>query len=161
MGGEAVVLVVALGNPDLADDGVGARVATVLRERDDARLRVVEIGARGASALLDALGGEGGLIVVDGVMGPGLDPGAVVDVDCRDPRRPRFARDAAISSHAISLAEQLMLADRLGMLPARVRVVGVSVASVRVGEAMAPAVRDAVPEAVARVMAWADRWSGA
>lgn len=161
MPGETRVLVLALGNPEAGDDGVGPRVARELRARDDPRMRVVDLASGGPSALLDELEGGGGLIVVDAVTGPGLVPGEVVDVDWRDPARPGLAGGAAISSHAMSVGEQLRLADRLGILPGRVRIVCVALGSAKLGDAMSPAVRDAVPGATSRVLEWVARWSGA
>ncbi len=158
MAGAARILILALGNPDAGDDAFGPSVAGVLRGGADARFRVIDLGLGGASALLDEIEGSGGLILMDAVRGPDLALGRLVDVDWRDPARPSLAEDGALSSHAMPVGEQLRLADLLGMLPERVRIIGVAVGSVALGEAMSPLVREAVPGAAARAMEWVGRW---
>ena len=102
------------------------------------------------AALLDYLPGRSGLILVDAVHAPGLTPGRVLDWDWFSSDRPELVNDDTMSTHGLSLAMQLEMADRLAMLPPYVRLIGLTIDSaLEVG-------RKASPDLVRNVITAAD-----
>ena len=96
----APILVAACGtprNPWMKGDALGPLVAARLRQRRAEkrpelrewvdRVEIVDLGMRPAG-LLDVLPGHQALAVVDALMGGGLTPGQVVEMDWFDPGRP-------------------------------------------------------------------------
>ncbi len=123
------LLVAACGNLMASDDAFGPMVARELRGWELPGVEVVDLDIRPA-ALLDYLAGRTGLILVDAVYTPDREPGRVLDMDWFDPEpqgRPELANDDTMSTHGLSLAMQLDMAERLGMLPPFVRLIGVSI----------------------------------
>ena len=87
-----------------SDDIVGLLVAAALRERLDEDMDVVELGAN-PTALVDNLPGRSALIIVDAVWSD--EPGHLVDIDWFDPDRPELESEIPISSHAVSITDQV------------------------------------------------------
>ena len=141
------VLIVTCGNPDAGDDGFGHAVAQGLRADPSAGVRVVELGIRPAD-LLDHLLGCAVLIIVDAVCCPGEKPGILMDVDWFDPARPALRSEEALSTHGISLGQQIDLGQSLEMLPSVVRLVGVNIVRPEIGCPMTETVRRCIPAAV-------------
>lgn len=139
-GGPCKVLVVAVGNPDRADDGVASQVAARLAGRlpDGA-----SIALRGAdiAGLIDAFAGLDALICVDAVA-PIDAVGRIHRIDASVEDLPRWG--ALPSSHSCGLPETIALARALGALPKRVVVYGVEGACFDVGAPMTPEVAAAV-----------------
>lgn len=143
-------LVVALGDPCRADDGVGPVVA-----RDVAALRlpgVTVVEHREPADLLDLWADREPVVVVDAVRS-GAPPGTVhaVDVTADGGVLPTGRRPSAAGTHGVGLAEVVALARALGRLPGRLVVVGVEGVSSARGGPLTPAVAAAVPEAVRAV----------
>lgn len=116
------VLVLGLGNPLLADDGVGLAVLASVESQGPwpANVRLVDGGTWGMSLLPDVIEAET-LLVLDAVRS-GRAPGSVVRGE--DDAVPRWYAHPA-SPHQVDLPEVLGAAELLGRLPARVVVVGV------------------------------------
>ena len=156
MSGDCPILVAAFGNDMAADDAFGPLVAEALRAMAPAGVEVVNLGMRPA-ALLDHLAGRAALCVVDAARGAGLAEGTLLDVDFFAADRPPLVHDAALSTHGLSVADELALAQQLGLCPAEVRLIAAIVGSVEVGRPIGAAVRGQVSAAARRVADWAAR----
>jgi hydrogenase maturation protease len=150
-------LVVGLGNPLLADDGVGWRVAELVRERlaGDPALVDVEVDqlAVGGLSLMERLVGYRRAILVDAMLTGEHAAGTVRRFSLADlPGREATHLDSA---HDASLAIALAAGRSLGAdLPAEIAIVAVEAVRVDVfGEEMTPAVAAAIPDAVEAVLA--------
>lgn len=153
------ILIVACGNITAGDDAFGPLVAAALRESILPTMQIVDLGTKPA-ALLDHLPGPELLVVVDAVLGRGAPVGRLIDMDWFDPTRPALVGDAVISSHGLSIADEVVLADRLGVLPEQVRLIACTIDSAQVGQPAQKAVCDLVPVAVNRILDDATKWLG-
>lgn len=135
-------LVVAVGHPELGDDGAGPAVARRLRELAGEAMRVVEV-AGDAGEILAVLEGEDRVTVIDAVTS-GAPPGTLLHLDGTRPL-PAGLR-APASSHGLGLAEAVALARALGRLPTELMIVGIEGKSFTPGEGLSPAVERAVAE---------------
>jgi len=147
------ILVAACGNTLAGDDAFGPLVARELAGRKLEGVEVVDLGMRPAG-LLDHLPGRRAVILVDAARLEGAAEGEQMDVDFFAPGRPELCADRTTSTHGLSLAGQLELAQALGMLPAVVRLVALLVESTRIGiegRVAERAVKDAAAMIVERV----------
>jgi len=153
----APTLIVTCGNADAGDDAVGSAVAAHLARLDLPDVEVFDLGT-GPAMLTDLLDGRYELIVVDAVQWPGRPPGQVVDMDWRQCRAVTDRR-AAPSTHGLTIADQLALADKLGLLPSRVRVIGLVIDTARVGLGMRGVAAEHIGLLISRIHGhlWADR----
>ena len=137
------VLVLAVGNTLLGDDGAGqALLAELQREPWPADVEFLDGGTQGL-ALLGRIAGRRALIVLDAVA-LGADPGAVHILN--DWKQPG-SRGA--TSHESNVAELLQTALLLGDCPERVVVIGIEPARVATGIGLSDAVARSIPSAVA------------
>ena len=157
-----VTLVIGLGNPLLADDGVGWLVADEVRARlagdpilaADPRFADVEVDhlAVGGLALMERLVGYRRAILVDAMVTGSHPPGTVRRFSMADvPGRQATHLDSA---HDASLAVALRAGRSLGAdLPADIAIVAIEAALVtELVEELTPAVAAAIPEAVEAVL---------
>ena len=158
-----VTLVVGLGNPLQADDGVGWRVAQALAARlaadpalaADPSLADVEIDhlAVGGLTLMERLVGYRRAVLVDAMVTGEHAPGTVRRFSIADiPGREATHLDSA---HDASLATALAAGRSLGAdLPTQIAIVAVEAVRVdEFGEVLTPAVEAAIPAAVDAVLA--------
>lgn len=143
-------VIVGLGNPVLADDGVGLRIARELRRRLEGRSGVatVELYA-GGMWLTEAMAGHDRAILIDAIAGSGV-AGAVYRLGLGDLRHTRIAN----SSHDASLPVALELGRAAGLrLPDEVQIWAVEAADVEAfSERLTPAVERAVLQVVEGVL---------
>ncbi len=154
MKGEAAPLLVAtFGNALAGDDALGPLVAREILARPLDGVAVVELDIRPVG-LLNHLAGRSTLYVVDAVWDEGEAPGRLVDVDWFDPERPLLdVENTGGSTHTLSVAHVIALAEGLRLLPRTVRILGLTARRPEVGRPLTPAVRRGVPELVRRI-AW-------
>jgi len=158
-----VTLVVGLGNPLLADDGIGWRVAQALAARlaadpvlaADPAYGEVEIDhlAVGGLALMERLVGYRRAVLVDAMVTGEHPPGTVRRFSIAEiPGREATHLDSA---HDASLATALAAGRALGAdLPTQIAIVAVEAVRVgEFGEVLTPAVEAAIPAAVDAVLA--------
>lgn len=146
-------LVLGLGNPILSDDGVGIHVVRAaagrLPQRPD--LHLVEAGV-GGLRLLETIAGYERLILVDAICTPGGSPGAIHRLRRDDLRASLHAG----STHDLTFSGALAFGRGLGMtLPADDDIIIFAIEAGDVltfGEALTPAVAEAVPHAVEAVL---------
>jgi hydrogenase maturation protease len=105
----------------------------------------------GGGNVADWCVGVDSLIVIDAVMeAPGLTAGDIVRVNYR--REPeRLAAMRMVNSHTMDVAAGLRLAERLGLLPERVTIIGIVGQRFEQGAPMSSAVRRGVVRAVRMV----------
>jgi hydrogenase maturation protease len=144
-------LVIGVGNPLLADDGVGPAVARALRsvlaERSEVR---IEEEYRGGLRLMERMIGFERVIVVDAMLG-GTEPGTI-----RRLTPAALAARHVNGPHDAGLAEALEIGRAIGApLPPEGQLFIVAVEAADVGsfsECCTPAVARAVPRAVESVL---------
>lgn len=144
-------IVVGLGNPILTDDGVGIRVAELVKERLATNADVdVIVAYAGGLRLMEAIAGYDLAIIVDAVKSGVLAPGTV---QAFSPGTAVATRNT-LCTHDGDLATVLALGRDLGLLlPDRVEIVGIEAHEVeRFGEELTPGVAAALPEAVNEVL---------
>jgi len=143
------VLVLGLGNPLLGDEGVGVRVAEVLKSQ---ALRPGVTVAEGGTAGLGLIGlmeGYERVVIVDAA-DMGYPAGGVVRFT---PAEVQFkAAGAPLSLHQVGLGETLALAEALEMAPAEVVIIGVQPGRIEGGAGLSPEVEEAIPQIIRAVL---------
>ena len=152
------LLVAAYGNEMAADDAFGPLVAEALRTMAVAGMEVVSLGMQPA-ALLNHLADRRAVCVVDAALCEGMPDGTLIEADFFDAARPSLVHDAALSTHGLSVADELDLAERLGICPSQVWLVAAVAGSVEVGQPIGDRVLQRVSVATQRIAAWASRLS--
>jgi hydrogenase maturation protease len=130
-------VIVGLGNEWRGDDGVGPEVARRLGGT------VLDGEPIGLVALLD---GEASVVVVDAVASSAAT-GTIHRHDASAEPLPT-ALFGSTSTHALGLAEAIELARSLGVLPARVLVLGIEGESFEFGKGLTPPVAAAADHLV-------------
>jgi len=148
----APMLIAACGNVYAGDDAFGPLAARRLRSRALANVEVAELDLRPAGLIDFLLTPRRTLIVVDAVSAVGRTPGEIVDVDWRAPDRPALTRDDVLSTHGLSIANQIEFAENLGILPPRVRLIGAVIEAAIVGQLVMGVVVSAVDDVVERIV---------
>jgi hydrogenase maturation protease len=146
----APLLVATCGNPDAGDDAFGPQVAAALRAQPLPGTVVLDLQLN-PWGLADHLEGRQALFILDAASVPGTPTGQVLDFDWFDPARPPLRRESVLSSHALSVGEQLELAQTLGLLPPVVWVIVLVAGSVTPGAPAGPMLEAAVTAAVVRL----------
>jgi hydrogenase maturation protease len=148
-------LVVGLGNPLMADDGLGLAALHRLREEWSLAPGVtLSDGGTWGMMLLPLIESTDRLLLLDAVRA-GAPPGTVIQLD-RD-QLPRYFSHK-ISPHQIDLREVLAVAELRGRLPAEIAVIGVEpeMVDMRLGLSAVVEARvgDVVRAAVERLEQW-------
>ncbi len=145
--GVAPVLVLAVGNVLLGDDGCGQRLLaqlTGLRERWGPAVELVDGGTQGM-ALLGLLSGRRAVVVLDAVK-LGAEPGAVHRLLGPEVAAAIAAR--GLTAHEGNAGELLRGAALLGETPAEVAVIGIEPEILATGIGLSGPVAEAVPSAL-------------
>lgn len=147
-------VVLALGNPLMGDDGLGATVLERLRAWDWGPDVALVDGETWGLRLLPLVEDADRLLVVDAI-DIGAPPGTLVSLDAGElPHR----LNTALSPHQVGLQHVLALAELRGAYPARLAAIGAQPERVVFGEPLSPAVArtvDAVlAAAVEQLVAW-------
>jgi hydrogenase maturation protease len=156
----APILAVGCGNPDAGQDCFGVRVADALQRMPCRGLEVCTLGMRPAD-LLDQLPGRAGLIVLDAARRTGTSRIGPFDLDWYGAERRDLNIGLSLSSHGQNIAYCLSLADELGWLPPRVRLLGVTIQDALLGGDLGEACAYWVPEVARRALQHARAWLAA
>jgi len=143
----APVLVLAVGNVLLGDDGVGQRLLAelgTLAARWGVAVELVDGGTQGM-ALLGFLTGRRAVVLLDAVA-VGAAAGTVHRL--RDEAVFAAAPKAGMTTHEASAVELLRAAALVGELPDEVVVVGVEPATIETGVGLSEVVDASVPDAL-------------
>jgi len=146
---DALPLVIGLGNDHRSDDRSGLEVARALRPRLEGKARVEECATEGI-ALLDLWRDAERVLVIDAVRS-GAAPGTVHRLEPGDGAFPGFR--TGTSTHGLSLAEAVALAQGLGCLPRHLVVYGIEAENLEVGAGLTPSVARGIEEATERIVA--------
>lgn len=130
-------VVAGFGSPN-GDDQAGWRVSAMLKRRVQLPAEVVLVSE--ATQLLDALPGCERLIVVDACR-TGNDIGTITRLHWPD---QRIARQHNHSTHGVSVAHALELAETLELLPPVVDIYGIEIGCSSPGSNLSPTVLHAV-----------------
>ena len=152
MPGTSPILIAACGNELAGGDAFGPLVGKELRGRLPAGAELIEL-VMNPAALLDHLEGRRGLILIDAAWVPNMHPGTLLACEWDSEARPALATDRATSTHGLSVANQIELARRLGILPPVVWLCAVAINPCADLADTENGVREKVPEAAARVCA--------
>jgi hydrogenase maturation protease len=150
------ILVGAYGNDMAADDAFGPLVVAALAAAPPADVEIVNLGMK-PLALLDHLAGRRAVCVIDAAHCADMPVGTLIDADFSAANRLRLVHDTVLSTHGLSVADELALAARLGMYQGAVNLLAAVVASVEVGRPPDERVLRQVPVAAGRIAAWARR----
>jgi hydrogenase maturation protease len=136
-------IIIGIGNPVLADDSVGLKIADGLGNRLRGRpgVAVTQLCCGGIN-LMEAMAGHDRAVIIDAVTGGGGKPGTVYTYSSEGP----FHTRNTWSSHDASLPGAMELGRAVGMrLPANVRIWAVEAADVcTFSEHLTPDVQRAV-----------------
>ncbi len=128
--GSQSTLVIGVGNPDRADDGIGPLVAAGLRHLPQTR---VSLCSGDILALIDLWAAADAAVVIDAAHSLGA-PGRVHRIDVSE--ADLACELSQSSTHGFGLAEAISLARALGRLPRRMVVFTVEGACFEPGAAM-------------------------
>ena len=142
------IIILGIGNPDRADDGVGALVVARLSGRLPPDVMLVVRGGD-ILGLVEDWAGCDVLICVDAA-NPMDQPGSIHHFDATNGHLPQSG--SFTSSHAFGLAEAIALAHELQALPKTVVVYAVEGACFDVGAPMTPQVTVAANEVAQRII---------
>ncbi|MCL2783152.1 MAG: hydrogenase maturation protease [Propionibacteriaceae bacterium] len=153
MAADYQMTVLGVGNPIMADDGIGlALLAAVQAARPDDRIEYVD-GGTGGMELIPVVQDANRLLILDAVAGK--QPGQVVELT--GDQVPRML-SAKLSPHQVGLLDVFTAARLLGREPSLVKVVGVTPQIVDLSIELSPVVQDALDEATAKACAIIDQW---
>jgi hydrogenase maturation protease len=151
----ATTVIIGLGNPVLADDSVGLRIAAELRSRLAGRsdITTVELFS-GGMWLMEAMAGHERAIVIDAIVSGGV-AGSIHHLGLADLPQTRTAD----CTHDASLPVALELGRAAGLrLPLEVKIWAVEAVDVETfTERLTPAVERAVPQVVEQVLLYLDQ----
>ena len=146
----ASTLLLGLGNDIMTDDAIGVRIARAARARlaDCKDIAVAESTEMGL-ALLDLVVGFDQVVVVDAIQTGRVPAGFLHEIDSN-----QLPGGATRSPHFVGLGEILALGRELGLaVPKHVKIIAVEVQDpYTVGTQMTPALEDALPGAVERIV---------
>ena len=136
------ITVLGVGNPIMADDGIGLVLLEALRDlRPDPRVEYVD-GATGGMELIPVVQDCDRLLILDAVAGP--EPGHVLHLT--GDQLPRLL-SSKLSPHQVGLLDVLSAVRLLGREPELIEVVGVTPENVELALGLSPVVQAAIPEA--------------
>jgi hydrogenase maturation protease len=148
------ILVLALGNDLLGDDGVGLEAARQIAGQVDGSVDVVETGEAGL-ALLEMMEGYERALLIDSVVTGRYPPGTVIEFSPED-----FRKVVAPSPHYAGLPEVMEMAHRLQIpFPQHIRILAMEVLNpydFRIG--FSEPVQEALPQLVQRTLRILRQW---
>ena len=133
----------AVGNNFFGDDGVGSVVLERIGEENLFPGAVTYDAHTDALCLVDRFDADGMNVIIDAAE-MGLEPGQVVDFS-PDEVEMRIRSDH-LSMHGFGLAETFEMARQLGLMPERLRIIGVEPERVEINCGLSDAVAEAVPQ---------------
>jgi len=142
------ILVIGLGNPLKADDGVGSTVAEMLKAKQAPGLEIISNRGEGLD-LMSLWAGRDKVLVIDAIRSNSM-PGTLHRFEAHSSPVPTnlFGR----STHTVSLAESVELARALGQLPRLLFLYGIEAVDFTLGADMSEPVRQAIPKLVEKII---------
>ncbi len=151
----AETVVIGLGSPLMADDGLGIAALERLRERWTLapEVELIDGGTWGMN-LLHLIEAARCVVLIDAI-DVGAAPGASVELE-RD-ALPRFL-GGRISPHQVDLRDVLALAELRGTLPERIVAIGLQPARVELAARLSPTLASRIDVLVRRVVDRLESW---
>ena len=148
------ILLLALGNDIMGDDGVGLVAAQILRKEFEGYVDFVDT-TEGGLALLETLSGYDRVLLLDSVVTGEHRPGTVLEF-----LREQFDKVVGPSPHYAGLPEVLELARRLDIdFPEQIRVLAMEIeTSFDFRETLTPVIKQAVPGYVEKASRILRQW---
>lgn len=150
----ALTIVLGLGNPIMADDGLGLEILTRLRDGWDVDGAELVDGGTWGMNLLPLIEDAGKLLILDAIR-LGDPPGTAHELQ-RD-QLPRYLGHK-LSPHQIDLKEVLALAELRGRLSDTMIALGAEPARVEMSTSLSPEVENQVEQLVARAVGILRGW---
>lgn len=147
----APIRVIGVGSP-LGDDALAWQVVQKAQQEKAWGDKIEFHALEGGQRLLDILDGRGALVMVD-ALAPPVPPGTIHRLEWPNPRLKALRPG---TTHHLSPAEALELADTLGLLPPRVVIWAIAGEAFDPQAGLSSAVAAAVPELVRGVVAELD-----
>lgn len=146
--GRKKIIVLGIGNPDRADDGVGVLIARRLSDHLPADVELV-VDSGNIVALVEDWAGCDALLCVDAA-NPMGQPGRIYRFEAAD---AALAESASLtSSHGFGLTEAIALAHELHTLPETVVIYAVEGTCFDIGAPMTPQVAAAIDDVAERII---------
>ena len=139
-------VVLGLGHPDRGDDAIGLVGAEALAPDPPLGWRV-HVSTSGLLGALHLVEGAAALIVLDAVVSGHAPPGTLHRFELSAGSAPSHV--ATVSSHGLDLVDEMTVAQRLGLTPESVIVLGIEVDSVMIGTGLSVPVLASVDDLVA------------
>lgn len=148
------ILLLALGNDILGDDGVALLAARELRDEFSGRIDIVETIESGLS-LMDFMEGYRRALLIDSIISGDAKPGDIREFSGEDFLGPRIP-----SIHRAGLPEVLGLADMLKMdFPEEIRILAMEIEDpYEFGAKLTPAVEEALPRYIEQARSILNKW---
>lgn len=140
-------LVIGVGNGLRGDDAAGIQAAKALERLKLPGVQVLESGGEGLD-LMEAWTDSDRVIVIDAAHS-GAPAGTLHFFDAQAGLLP--ASLSGGSTHMVGLAEAIELSRALDHLPAELLVYGIEGKSFEMGEALSPAVEEAIPKVIQQI----------
>ncbi len=141
------LLVLALGNDILGDDGVGFAAARLLKKELPEDFADIQETAESGLALLDFLEGYDKALLLDAISTGKCPPGTILEYSSED-----FCKITAPSPHFAGLPEILQMAEKLNIpFPKDILILAMEIENPLVlTERLSPEIQKALPEFVKR-----------
>lgn len=128
------ILVATFGNTMAGDDAFGQLVGDRVRAMELQDVAIAQVGAQPYGLVHRLEDDHPGLVIVDASLATQeISAGQLLDLDFLAPNNLQLVHDIVVSTHGLSVANELELARRLHVLPPRVRLVTATVEHFEVG----------------------------
>lgn len=147
------ILLLAIGNEFLADDGAGPKTGRLIWPNFDSKIDYKEVCESGLG-LIDFLTGYNKVLIIDAIE-QDLEPGSVVVLDANNIKPIR-----APSPHSVGVPLALKVGRRLGIpMPEEIKIIGIQVKDATLlSENLTKEVETALPKAVEEGLAILKNW---
>ena len=148
------ILILALGNDILGDDGAGPESGRILQQYYGSDCQI-EIVCGGGLELLDLLEGKKKVLIIDSICSGDIVPGAIKELSI-----PDFSRLVAFSPHYVGLPEIIHLAGLLGInFPQEIKILAIEIMpQLRLSEQMSKEINRALPNLVKSAIRILKEW---
>lgn len=148
------ILVLAMGNDIMGDDGVALEAAKQLSELYGDKITVEEMYGGGLE-LFDVVEGMDKVLIIDSITTGNYEPGTICEYSDKE-----FRKTIASSPHYIGLPEVINISKLLNLnFPTEIKILAVEILlQLNVKEGLSPEIRNSVPGLVDKAKLILDRW---
>ena len=124
-------------------------------------LEMIALASNPSSLLTNSLNNRTALLIVDAATIPNAVPGQLLDLDYHRINQSDLPLPNNFSSHGFGPESDLAMANALGWLPARVRLILANAQNRSIGSTISSAVAHTVPQAASAILRWLSFWRSA